>query len=29
MRMPSIGEGIDEINAFPINAVNFVDIIWA
>jgi len=28
MRMPSIGEGIDEINAVPINAVNFVDIIF-
>lgn len=28
MRMPSLGEGIDEINAAPINAVNFVDIIF-
>ena len=28
MRMPSLGEGIDEINAVPINAVNFVDIIF-
>ncbi len=28
MRMPSIGEGIDEINAVPIKAVNFVDVIF-
>jgi len=28
MRMPSLGEGIDEINAVPINAINFVDIIF-
>ncbi len=28
MRMPTLGEGIDEINAVPINAVNFVDIIF-
>jgi biopolymer transport protein ExbD len=28
MRMPSIGEGIDEINVVPVNAVNFVDIIF-
>ena len=28
MRMPSLGEGIDEINAVPINAVNFVDVIF-
>jgi biopolymer transport protein ExbD len=28
MRMPSLGEGIDEINAVPVNAVNFVDIIF-
>ncbi len=28
MRMPTLGEGIDEINAVPINAINFVDIIF-
>ena len=28
MRMPSLGEGIDEINVVPVNAVNFVDIIF-
>jgi biopolymer transport protein ExbD len=28
MRMPSLGDGIDEINAVPINAINFVDIIF-
>ena len=28
MRMPSLGEGIDEINSVPINAVNFVDVIF-
>ena len=28
MRMPSLGEGIDEINVIPVNAVNFVDVIF-
>src|SRR4051794_12237513 len=28
MRMPSLGEGIDEINVVPVNAVNFVDVIF-
>ena len=28
MRVPTIGEGIDEINVVPVNAVNFVDIIF-
>jgi biopolymer transport protein ExbD len=28
MRMPSLGEGIEEINVVPVNAVNFVDIIF-
>lgn len=28
MRVPSLGEGIDEINVVPVNAVNFVDIVF-
>lgn len=28
MRMPTLGDGVDEINVVPINAVNFVDVIF-